>query len=428
MQVKKTAQSDTKVKLTVVPNLGELTAIKDQVLLHFSKNHTNIPGFRVGKAPLKVIEKHVDPQLLQTEFLDSALNQLYVKAVELEKLRPIDQPTVTIQKFVPFSTLEFEVEVETVGEIKLAEYKKIKLAKNDVSVTASEVDEVLKSLRQRAAKKVDVNRKAKAGDEVTIDFFGADAKNGDPINGADGKDYPLILGSDSFIPGFEAEVIGMEVGKEKEFTLTFPKDYSVSALQNRKVTFRVTISKVKELSEPELNDEFAKMVSPLPNLKALKDDIKKQLLNEKKSKEDRNYENQLLAEITENSQVVIPKKLVDNQIEKSETEEKQNLAYRGQTWQEHLKEEGISEEQHRERNRPVAEQTVKASLVLSEIAEAENISVSSDEIDLRIRLLKGQYQDSHMQAELDKNENRQAIASQLLTEKTFEVLVRSASK
>ena len=428
MQVKKTSLGDTKVKLTVVPNLGELTAIKDQVLLHFSKNQTNIPGFRAGKAPLRVIEKHVDPQLLQTEFLDSALNQLYVTAVELEKLRPIDQPTVTIQKFVPFSTLEFEIEVETVGEIKLAEYKKIKLAKNDVSVSVSEVNEVLKSLRQRAAKKVDVNRKAKAGDEVTIDFSGKDAKTGDPINGADGKDYPLILGSDSFIPGFEAEVIGMETGKEKEFTLTFPKDYSVSTLQNRKVTFKVKISKVKELSEPELNDEFAKMVSPLPTLKALKADIKEQLLSEKKGKEDRNYENQLLATITENSQVTIPKKLVDNQIEKSETEEKQNLAYRGQTWQEHLKEEGVSEEEHRERNRPVAEQTVKASLVLSEIAEAENISVNSEEIDLRIKLLKGQYQDSHMQAELDKNENRQAIASQLLTEKTFEVLVKSASK
>lgn len=428
MQVKSTKQSDTQVKLTVVPSPSELIALKNEVLLHMSKRHTNVPGFRSGKAPLSLVEKNIDSGQLQTEFLDTSINELFMRAVESENLKPIDQPTVTIKKFVPYTELEFDVELEVIGDLVLADYQKIKLAKKQIEITATDVNEVLKALRQRAADKSDVSRAAKAGDEVTIDFSGIDTKTNEPVNGATSKDFPLILGSDAFIPGFEKNVVGLKAGEEKTFDLVFPKDYSVATLRSRKVTFTISVKKVQELKELPLDDNFAQKVSPMKTLKDLKVDIKKQLQIENQTKADRAYENELLMKITEASSVSIPKKLIDEQIERSEIEEKQNLAYRGQTWQEHLSEEGVSEEEHRERNRSVAEHSVKASLILSEIAKKEKIPVSLEEIDVRIQILKGQYQDPQTQGELDKPENRQTIANQILTEKTFEFLVKTASK
>jgi trigger factor len=428
MQVKSSYTTDTEVKLSVNANFDELSSIKNQVLSTLGDKHANIPGFRSGKAPLGLIEKNINPELLQSEFIDSAVNQLYAQAIESEKLRPIDQPKIQIDKFVPFSTLEFSATINVIGKIKLADYKKIKMAKNPVKVSEKEVKEVIESLRKQAADKTEIKTAAKNGDQVTIDFTGVDTKTNQSINGADGKDYPLTLGSDAFIPGFEAELIGLKAGEKKTFTITFPKDYGVTTLQNRQVQFSVTVSKVEALSEPTVDDKFAKKVGPFDSLSELKADIKKQLKSEGETRAARDYQNALITKITELSELSLPQALIEEQLDRTETEEKQNLAYKGQTWNEHLVEEGVSEEEHRLKNRPGAELTLKASLVLGEIADQEKVTLTPEELEIRIQILKAQYQDKKMQAELDNPDNRQSLANQLMAEKTFKILTDYATK
>lgn len=418
MQVTQKNLSETKVQLTIVADAETLAAAKKEAVAHVAKG-LKLQGFREGKAPASLVEKSADPTALQSEFLDIAMNRLYVHALDENKLRPVAQPQVSVKKFVPFDTLEMEIEVEVVGAVKLADYKKVKLEKPAVKVAAKEIDEVVDNLMTREAEKKDVDRAAKKGDEVTIDFKGVDTKTKEAIQGADGKAYPLVLGSNTFIPGFEPEVIGLKKGDEKTFDITFPKDYGVSALQNKGVTFTITVQAVKEVVAPKLDDEFAAKVGPFKSVQEMKDDIKKQLETEKEYQADREFSDKLILKIAEDSAVAIPEVLIEEQIDRMEQEERQNIMYRGQTWQEHLKAEGVTEKEHRARMKKDAELRVKAGLVLSEVAEAEKLTVTPEEVEIRMQLLKGQYPDPQMQAELDKPENRRDIVSRILSEKTI---------
>lgn len=426
MQVTKSTKDPTKATLSISATAIDLEPIKKHVLGHFVKT-VKVPGFRAGKAPAAMVEKHVSQQAMIDEFLEHAINDLYSKALEEQKLRPANQPKVQLKKFVPYTNLEFEVEVEMIGEIKLPDYKKVKLEKKPATVTAKDVDDVIKNLAQRAAERKEVSSAAKNGDEVLIDFFGRDDKD-QPVSGADGKDYPLVLGSNAFIPGFEGHLVGIKAGEVKEFTITFPADYGVKALQRKKITFTVTAKSVSEIVEPKIDDGFAAKVGPFKTVAELKTDIKKQLNNERRMQAERDYENELIKKIADGSSVQIPESMIVQQNLSMEEEEKRNLAYRGQTWQEHLKEEGVTEEQHRERHRPEAEQRVKAGLVLSEISEIEKIEVTPEELEIRLQILKGQYQDPKMLEELNDPDNRRNIAARLLTEKTVAKLVEYSFK
>jgi trigger factor len=426
MQVTKKNLTDTNVQLTLVADADLLKAAKQETLQSFAGS-LKLPGFRAGKAPLSIVEKQVDQARLQSEFVEHALQRLYLAALEQENLRPVSEPKIKINKFVPFETLEVEATVEIVGDIKLPDYKKMKFAKEKVSVTAKEIDDVIANLRTREAEKKDVDRAAKEGDEVWINFTGVDAKTKEAIKGADGKDYPLVLGSKTFIPGFEPELIGTKAGDAKTFTLAFPKDYGVSTLQNRKVTFTTTTNKVQEIVLPKLDDAFAAKVGPFKTIAELKADVKKQLEAEKEYRADQKYADDLLTKITEKTQVAIPEVLVSEQIERLERDQRQNLMYRGQTWQEYLESEGLTEETFRTKQRPVAELRVKAGLVLSEIADREKIEVTADELDAQMQALSARYPDQQMQAELAKPEARRDIASRVMTEKTIAKLTEYAT-
>jgi trigger factor len=278
------------------------------------------------------------------------------------------------------------------------------------------------------SEKKDVDRAAAADDQVWIDFKGVNEK-GEPVNGADGKDYPIILGSNTFIPGFEDNVVGMSVGEEKSFTLTFPKDYGVKALANKKVTFTVTVTKVQEVIEPKVDDEFAAKAGPFKTVKELKEDIKKQVQSERQYEADRNFEAELIRQISQKTSVALPQVLIEEQIERYLRELKQNVAYRGMTWQEYLEAEGMSEEDYKQNVvQPQAEERLKASLVLAEIAEKEGLEVTPEELEVRMQILKGQYQDAAMQTELEKPEARRDIAARMLTEKTIARLIDYAAK
>ena len=426
MQVKKSQLTPTSVSLNFTAHEADLSPIKQAAVKELGKN-VKVAGFRPGKAPQAIVEKNIDETALQTEVMEDAINHFYAEAIKQEQLRPVSRPEVSIKKFVPFTLLEVEVTVNVIGKITLPDYKKIKMEQPKVTVTAADVTDVLSGLAERAGDKKDVDRAAKTGDETLIDFKGTDDK-GKPVSGADGKDYPLILGSNNFIPGFEDNLIGLKAGDKKTFTLKFPKDYGVAALANKNVTFEVTVNKVQAISLPKIDDAFAAKVGPFKDLAALKADIKTQLTAERQQAVDRDFQNQILEQITSKSKLEVPPSLVEEQLDSAEREERQNLMYKGQTWEEHLKEEGLTEKEHREKNRVTAETRVKAGLVLSEISDQEGLKVTPEEVALRVQLLRGQYQDPAMQAELDKPENQQDIAMRILSEKTIDKLVGYVTK
>jgi trigger factor len=426
MQISRDTITPTKVKLTITADQALLDGVKAEVVALMSKN-VNVQGFRPGKAPQHVIDKQIDQALLQTEFLEQAVNRAYVSALQSEDIRPVAQPEITVSKFVPFTTLEFTAELEAIGKIKLADYKKIKLAPKPVKVTQEQIDAVMADLKGRVADKEDVDRAVKSGDQATIDFAGVDAKTKEPISGGDGKDYPLLIGSNSFIPGFEGNVVGMKPGDDKSFEIEFPADYGVQTLQKRKVIFSVTVKSVQAVKEPKLDDAFAAKVGPFKTMVELKADIKTQLTQEATEQQRRNFENELIETVASKSTVAIPDVMIEQEVSRLEEEEKRNLVYRGQTWQEHLDEEGQTAEQHRAKNREPAELRVKAGIILGEVADKEAIDVTPEELEMRIQMLKGQYKDVAMQAELDQPDNRRDIASRMLSEKTIQKLAAYAA-
>ncbi len=425
MHVEKTIISESEITLIITATAEDLESSKQKVLKKLSKD-VKLPGFRAGNAPLQLIEKNIEPSILQSEFLDEAMTDLYSRASQQENVRPVTQPNVNIKKFVPFTMLEFEVSTSVIGQVKLGKYKGLTTKVKDKKVTEADVKDLLETLRTRMSEKKSVERGSKEGDEATIDFKGVDSK-GVPVNGADGKDYPLVIGSNSFIPGFEDNIIGMKTGDEKSFTLTFPKDYGVKALASKKVTFTVNLKSVNELIKPKLDDDLASKAGPFKTLKELKDDVRKQLEQESSNEVLRAKQNELLKQVVDNSQVAIPQALIDQQVTYELDELRRNLTYRGQTFAEFIESEKTTEDKYKaEVVEPNARDQVKTGIILSEIAEKESLIVTPEELEIQLQMLKAQYTDPTMQQQLEKPEARRDIASRMLSQKVVNFIVDSA--
>jgi len=422
MHITRKNSSDTLVTLTVKVDPAELETAKTQTLKRLAPK-VKVAGFREGKVPADLVEKNLDPNYLQTEVIDTAINNVYSEALIKEDLRPVAQPQVNLSKFVPYTELEFTAEVEIIGKVSLPDYKKLGVKKESPKVVKKDIDEVLTRLQSQIAEYTEVDRVAKKGDRATINFAGKDEK-GEEVKGAKGNDYPLALGSNTFIPGFEDNVIGLKPGVEKEFTIPFPKDYGVKALQGKKVTFSVTITKLEETKLSELDDDFAKKTGPFKTLDELKADIEKQLTIEKTTQAQKEFEDALVKNLADNTKVELPKTLVEEQIASVDNEFRQNLTYRGETFTEYLANSAQTQEEYTNNElKPAAEVRLKAGLALSALAEKEGITVTPEELEIRMQVLKGQYTDKQMQEELNKPAAKRDIASRLLTEKTIAKLV-----
>ena len=428
MQISTKQLTPTKIEITVVADDSLLTRVKDAVLKDMAKD-VQVAGFRKGHAPAHVVEKAVDQSQLQSRFMEGAVSEMYAHAIVEKQLRPVGQPNVNITKYVPFTALEAKMEVDVVGEVKLPDYKKFKHSVKATKADDKEVERVIDDLLARDATKKTVEKAAADGDEVVIDFKGVDAKTKEAIAGAEGQGYPLIIGSNTFIPGFEPELIGLKTNDEKTFDITFPKDYGSKELQDKKVTFTIKVNEVKEIELPKLDDTFAAKVGPFKTVAELRSDIRKQIQAEKDFQAERQLENDVLMELAEKSKTAIPEALTEDETERMIAEEKRNILYRGQTWQEYLASLGETEDEHRKALSEQALLRVKTGVVLGEVAQAEKITVEDDELEARVAQLKAQYaSDKQMMEELDKPENMRDIASRILTEKTIAKLVDYATK
>ena len=416
-------QSDTKVLVTVTLSASELTDIKQKTLARLA-GKVKVAGFRPGKVPLSVVEKQLDPHVLNGELLEDAVNMSAVEAFDAARLTPLDRPKVDVQKYVPGQLLEYTAEVEVIPAIKLGDYKKLKAKKEVAKVTDKDVLEVLGRLQKSSATKKDVTRAAKIGDEILMDFAGTD-KDGTAVPGATGTDYTLELGSNTFIPGFEDGLVGKKAGDTFDLPLTFPKDYHHKPLAGAKVTFAVTVKAVKESATPELNDAFAAKVGPFKKIDELKADIIRELTEQKEREAVDKLKDSLVEQLVKGSHVPAPEVLVQDQLQSIERDFTQNLMYRGMTLDQYLEQQGTTKDDWRNKDlREQAIRRVQVGLALAELSKVEGIEVNKDELDARLAEMLSRYGNTpEVTKQLDTPEARRDIANRVLTEKTVNHLV-----
>lgn len=421
--------SPTKVIVTITLGKEELDAAEQVALTKLARD-VKAPGFRKGKVPVSVAAKYIDVNQLAQQTADDALSKAVAEAFLKEELQALDRPAVELKKFVPAQEMEFTAEVEILPKVTLGDYKKLNATKAEVKVAAKDVNDVLERMREGMSEKVDVERAAKDGDEVTIDFVGK--KNDVAFDGGTATDYELKLGSNSFISGFEEGIVGKKIGETFDLTLTFPESYHVADLAGAEVVFTTTLKKVKELKKPELNDDFAKKAdSRVKTLDELKKDIKKELTSQKEREATDKLKDDLVGKLIEVSDIPVPQILLDDQKRSIEQDMTQNLMYQGLTIEQYVANQGFKtkEDWQEKEVLPAAENRVKAGLVLAELSKAEKIEATADELAEHINVYKQQYANSpEMAKRFDEPEAQRDIANRLLTEKTVDRLVELNSK
>lgn len=420
--------SETKVELTISLGQEELAAAEQVALTKLAKN-IKVPGFRQGKVPVNVAAKNVDPEALAQQTLEDALSKAVADAYISENLQALDRPAVEIKKFVPGQELEFTAEAEILPKVTLGDYKKLKVEEEKISVAAKEVTEIIDRMRQGFSEKKAVERAAKDGDEATIDFVGK--KDDVAFDGGTGTDYPLTLGSNSFIPGFEEGIIGKKVGETFDLKLKFPEDYHAADLKGADVVFTTTLKELKEVVLPEVDDKFAAQAGPFKTVDELKADIKRELTEQKEREAKEKLKDELVKQLIDVSEVPAPEILVKDQEGSIETDMTQNLMYQGLTLDMYLDNKGFkSKEEWLDKEvQPVAEMRVKAGLVLAELSKELKVEASTDELEEHVAMYKKQYANNpQLVKQLDTPDARRDIANRLLTEKTVEKLVELNAK
>lgn len=420
--------SDTKVELTISLDKSELDAARQVALTKLAKS-IKVPGFRKGNVPASVAAKHVDPEMLDQQTLEDALSKAVAESYMNENIQALDRPAVEIKKYVPGSELEFTAEAEILPKVTLGDYKKLKAEQGKITVAAKDVDEIIERMRSGMAEKKAVKRAAKNGDEVKIDFVGK--KDGVAFDGGTGNDYDLVLGSNSFIPGFEEGIIGKKPGETFDLELEFPKEYHVADLKGAKVVFTTTLKEVKEVVPPVVDDAFAAKTGPFKTVAELKSDIKRELTAQKEREAKETLKDNLVKQLVEVSTIPVPEILVKDQAESIERDMTQNLMYQGLTLDQYLENKGFKNKEkwlETEVNE-AAKKRVQAGLALSELSKVEKIEATSEELANHINLYKQQYANNpQMVAQFDQPEAQRDIANRLLTEKTVERLLELNTK
>lgn len=419
--------SDTKVELTINLDSQELAAAEQVAITKLTKN-IKAPGFRKGKVPASVAVKHIDPEALAQQTLEDALSKAVAESFMAEKLQALDRPAVDVKKYVPKQELEFTAEAEILPEVKLGNYKKLKVATEKVAVSDKEITEIIDRMREGFGEKKDVKRAAKMGDEVKIDFVGK--KDNVPFDGGTAKDYSLKLGSNTFIPGFEEGIVGKNIGDVFDIDLVFPKDYRVSDLAGAKVVFTVTLNGVQENALPEVDDAFAAKAGPFKTVAELKADIKRELTAQKEREAREKQKDELVKQLVEVSNVPVPEVLLQDQAESIERDMTQNLAYQGLTLDQYLADKNLEKEKWLETEVNVAaKKRVQAGLALAELSKIEKIEATTKELDEQIETYKKQYGNSpEMVQQFSSADARRDIANRLLTDKTVERLLELNTK
>ena len=347
----------------------------------------SVPGFRKGKAPRKIIEGMYGTGVFYEEAINQVYPGAYAQAVEEQKLDDVGYPKIEIVE-VGKDGLTFKALVSVRPEVKLGTYKGLTAAKDVAKVTDKDVDEELKPYIDRATRLVSVDRAAQNGDTVVIDFEGFD--NGEAFEGGKGENYDLKLGSGSFVPGFEEQLVGTKAGDEKDLDITFPENYH-PGLAGKAVVFHVKVKEVKEPQAPVVDDEFAKDVSEFETLEEFKKSLGDKLLDSKTKSAQQEYENAVIEQLVGNMEADIPDAMVEVQLDKLMEDFSMRLSNQGMKMEDYLAMMGATPESMRASARPTAQRQVEVDLALTAVADAESITISDEELEEELKKIAEEY-------------------------------------
>ena len=357
-----------------------------------TKGKYSVQGFRKGKVPRKVIEQNYGKDVFMEDGLMGLINHNYQSILtENKDVQPVGKPEVEVES-VNEEGVKLRILIPVMPEVKLGAYTGLEIKKANSKVTAKAVNDEIAQIQNRQARFVDVERPAQNGDFVVIDFVGR--AGGKEFEGGKAEDYRLELGSNTFIPGFEDQIVGQNIGEKRTIQVKFPEEYFSAELKGKDAEFDVTLNKVEEKQLPELNDEFASNVSEFNTFEEFKADIKKHLAESVKNQNKQKDENAIIEEIVKNAEVEIPASMVESQIDKQVEDFRQRIAYQGATLESYLELTRSSMEELRNVNRPSAENAVKTQLVIGEIIKKEKITVTQAEIDAKLQEIATKYQKS----------------------------------
>ncbi|NLM13994.1 MAG: trigger factor [Epulopiscium sp.] len=399
-----------------------------QYAFNKNKKHISIPGFRKGKAPRAFVEKMYGPEIFYEDAINYVIPDAYEAAIKEHNLEVVSRPEFDVEKIEKGKDVVLTAIVTVKPEVTLGQYKEVTVPKMDIEVKDEEIEEELKKVQDQNARIITVtDRPVKDGDEVIIDFEGF--MDGKAFEGGKGADYSLKIGSHSFIDTFEEQLIGANPGDEVEVNVTFPENYHQKDLAGKPALFKVKIKEIKEKELSALDDEFAKDVSEFETLDEYKQDIKAKLLEQKEKAAKLEKERNALEKVIENAKMDVPEVMINNQIDQMVQDFSMRMKYQGLPVEQYLQFTGQTMENLRENFRSDAEFQVKARLVLEEIAKAENIEVTDEELNDEFKRMAEQYQ-----MELDKllstvgDAEKESVREDIKIRKAVDLVVNSAKE
>ena len=385
----------------------------------------NIPGFRKGKAPRKIVENFVGKEAILQEAFEAVAQKAFDEALKEQDMEPVTRPEIDIVTLEEGRNVVFTAKFTQRPEVTLGEYKGLKVEKPEASVSEEDIDRQIEGMRQHQGTLIDAPADAavKKDDFITLDFDGF--VDGVPFEGGKGEDYPLQIGSGSFIPGFEDQLIGAKVGEEREVNVTFPEDYHAENLKGKAALFKCTVRSIKSRELPEVNDEFAKKASKFDTLAELREDIRKNLQESAARQAENERRTKAIDMATDNCTMEIPPVMVENRITAMIQEMAMRLEQQGMSLEQYLQYAGLDMARIRDEYRETAEKNVRTDLMLEEVAKAEDIKVDGRDLDQEVYAMALSYGATPKQVQkIIKEQGRVSdLAATVLRKKTAQFIV-----
>lgn len=419
-------KEDTKITLKLVVESAKFEEAINKAY-NKTKSKFNVQGFRKGKAPRKIIERLYGVEVFYEEAVDIVLPEVYGDALKEHDIEPVDYPKIDIEEINKGEDVIFTAIVEVMPEFEVTEYKGIEVEKKEYNVQEEDIQKKLDDLLEQGARMIAVeDRPVKEEDMIIFDYKGM--IDGVPFEGGSAEKWSLTVGSEQFIPGFEEQLVGKNIGEQAEVNVTFPEDYHSKDLAGKDAVFEVIIHEIKEKEMPQLDDEFAKDVSEFDTLDELKNNIKENLEKEAEDKSEQELRNKIIGLVSDKIDIEIPAAAIERQVDNMLMDFGYNLQYQGLNLEYYLQATGITEENMREQMRPDAAKTVKNELVLEKIGKQENIVATDEDIDEQIEKMANQYgQDlKEMKSGLGEQDLR-SVKEGIIFKKTVDFLVENAN-
>ena len=389
-----------------------------------SAKYFNIPGFRKGKAPMAMVEKQYGPEIFYEDAFNEVVPEEFENALKENNIEAVSRPDIDIQQIGKGKDLIFTAVIQTKPEVKLGKYKGIELKKVEYNVTDEDIEHELGHMAEKNARLVSVeDRPVESGDTTIIDFEGF--VDGVAFEGGKGENYELVIGSKTFIPGFEDQIIGMKMDEEKDIKVKFPEEYFSEELKGKDATFKVKLHEIKKKEMPVIDDEFAKDTSEFDTLEELKASIKEKLVDENSRKEKYETEDAAVKAVSDNAKVEIPSGMIETELENMVKEMDARLQYQGMKFEQYLKMIGKTMEDFKKENEEQAKTSVKTRLVLEAIMNAEKIEADEETINSKLKEMAELY--GKKEEELKLNENlMNYIIDSIKNEKVIDFIVKNA--